>query len=187
MGWRDHHDAIRIAAFAGRWVDGCQVRLWNERGRPLRFRNSAKAIIIADGRLLAVQIRDDEAGDFYVLPGGGQEPGENLHETLRRECLEEIGVDVTIHELCFVRDYIGRNHDFASKDQDLHLVELLFRCTVERMEEIGKGTATDVGQNGVDWLELDRLEERRFFPATLRPYLRNGFPLKAPGYLGDIS
>lgn len=153
----------------------------------MRFRNSAKAIIIVDGRLLAVQIRDDEAGDFYVLPGGGQEPGENLHDTLQRECLEEVGVEIAVHELCYVRDYIGRNHDFARKDSDLHIVELLFRCSVENPDVVGSGLIPDTGQIGVAWLDLATLEESRFFPAALRPLLRDGFPASGFGYLGDIS
>jgi 8-oxo-dGTP pyrophosphatase MutT (NUDIX family) len=140
-----------------------------------------------DGRLLAVKIRDDEVGEFYVLPGGGQEPGESLTEALRRECLEELGSAVTVHELCFVRDYIGRNHDFSRKDGDLHLVELLFRCSIDRPENIGNGLVPDVGQVGVEWLELSRLDEYRFVPAALRPLLRDGLELGGPVYLGDVS
>jgi 8-oxo-dGTP pyrophosphatase MutT (NUDIX family) len=153
----------------------------------LRLRNSAKAIVIVDGRLLAVKIRDDEVGEFFVLPGGGQEPGESLTEALRRECLEELGAEVTVHELCFMRDYIGRNHDFSRKDRELHLLELLFRCTIDHPEDIGKGLVPDVGQVGVEWLELSRLMEYGFVPAGLRPLLRSGIPVGGPVYLGDIS
>jgi 8-oxo-dGTP pyrophosphatase MutT (NUDIX family) len=152
-----------------------------------RFRNSAKAIIIDEGRLLAVGIHDDNAGDFYVLPGGGQEPGETLHEALQRECREEIGSPVIVHELCFVRDYIGHHHQFSGKDADLHIVELLFRCELVDPALVGRGNVPDTGQTGVAWLELDRLAERRFYPATLRPLLRQPFPRNGPVYLGDVS
>jgi ADP-ribose pyrophosphatase YjhB (NUDIX family) len=57
----------------------------------LVHRNSAKAIIVREGRLLVTRNSDPE-GDWYILPGGGQNHSEPLHATLRRECLEEIGV-----------------------------------------------------------------------------------------------
>ena len=57
------------------------------------IRNSAKAIIIRDGCLLLVQNKDEE-GDWYTLPGGGQNHGETLREALQRECQEKISVSI---------------------------------------------------------------------------------------------
>ena len=42
-----------------------------------RIRNSAKALIIKDGKMAAIKIRD--AGEeWYIMPGGGQEAEETL-------------------------------------------------------------------------------------------------------------
>jgi 8-oxo-dGTP pyrophosphatase MutT (NUDIX family) len=152
-----------------------------------RYRNSAKAIIVVEDRLLAVGMHDDEAGDFFVLPGGGQEPGESLHDTLRRECLEEAGVHVVVHDLCFVRDYIGRNHNFSRKDHDLHLVEFMFRCEALDPDQVTAGAVPDVGQTGVAWLPLSALEARGFVPAALIPLLREPLGPGGPRYLGDVA
>src|SRR5687768_8900235 len=48
-------------------------------------RNSAKALIVKDGRILVIR---KKVGTelWYLLPGGGQEKGETLHEALKREC-----------------------------------------------------------------------------------------------------
>lgn len=45
------------------------------------IRNSAKALIIKDGKMLAIKIRDSD-GDFYIMPGGGQEAKEQLSQTV---------------------------------------------------------------------------------------------------------
>jgi 8-oxo-dGTP diphosphatase len=74
--------------------------------RPIR--NSGKAIIVEDGRLLTIKNQDDE-GFFYILPGGGQHPGETLTSAVVRECREEVSVDVTVGDMVCMRECIGKN------------------------------------------------------------------------------
>src|SRR5437879_2738782 len=70
---------------------------------PMRVRTAAKAIVVRDDHLLAIKCQG-RAGLFYILPGGGQEPGEDLVVCLQRECLEEIGVGVEVGPLRYVRE-----------------------------------------------------------------------------------
>lgn len=66
-----------------------------------RIRNSAKALIIKDGKMAAIKIRD--AGEeWYIMPGGGQEAEETLNEAVCREVSEELGIAIECKELLFV-------------------------------------------------------------------------------------
>lgn len=152
------------------------------------IRNSAKAIIVQDDKLLAIKMKDEE-GDFYILPGGGQEQGENLHEALTRECIEELGEEVEIGELIFVREYIGKNHEHSAFDSDLHQTEYLFLCCLkEEKEKIEGGLTPDDGQIGVEWLPLSKLQQYRLYPQKGRRYLAGYFKgEKHPVYLGDMN
>ena len=48
-----------------------------------KIRNSAKALIIKDGKMLASKINDN--GDiFYIMPGGGQESEETKKRSRNR-------------------------------------------------------------------------------------------------------
>lgn len=48
-----------------------------------KIRNSAKALIIKDGKMLVSKINDN--GDvFYIMPGGGQNAEELLPDTVKR-------------------------------------------------------------------------------------------------------
>ncbi|WP_211231311.1 NUDIX domain-containing protein [Halonatronum saccharophilum] len=76
------------------------------------IRNSAKAIIIKNGKVLLTKNKS-QLEVFYLLPGGGQNKFERLEDALRRECREEIGVDIEVGDIVFIREYIGRNHQFA--------------------------------------------------------------------------
>lgn len=55
------------------------------------FRVAAKAIIVADGRVLLVK---DAPGDLWGFPGGGIDYGEDAIIALARELFEEISVPI---------------------------------------------------------------------------------------------
>jgi ADP-ribose pyrophosphatase YjhB (NUDIX family) len=151
------------------------------------IRNSAKAIIVRDGLLLASHLTNSD-GDWYALPGGGQERLETLPEAVRRECREEISVLVEVHELLFIREYLSVNHEFANYESDAHQVEFMFRCTLPDGVEPGLGTLPDTAQIGVAWLPLDQLNDYRLYPLTLRAYASHfGGRGGAPVYLGDVN
>jgi len=63
-----------------------------------RYRLSAHAVITdAGGRVLLVQATYGDRA--WGLPGGAVDPGETLHETLIRECQEELGCIVLVQYL----------------------------------------------------------------------------------------
>ena len=151
------------------------------------IRNSLKAIIIRGGKLLVIG-KEDANGRYYLLPGGGQLPGERFRETLERECREEIGAAVAMGPLRFIREYIGSNHEFAAFDGDVHQVELMFACDLAGdYAEPASGHEPDTGQVGVYWLELERLMDYRLYPMTLRPLLMDSGGPPPPVYLGDVN
>lgn len=62
------------------------------------FRGSAQIRVTdADGRVLVV--RESDRPDEWHLPGGGNEPGESLAATARREAFEEAGVEVELTDV----------------------------------------------------------------------------------------
>ena len=150
------------------------------------LRNSAKAIIVQDGRLLVLKMVDRE-GDFYILPGGGQRHGEPLTGALRRECLEEIGTSVRIGRLRLMREYIGRNHEFSEHDADSHQIEFMFECELDAGTAPRVGHRPDESQVGVVWLPISELEDRRLYPKVLRTIIKKGIPDQTPLYLGDVN
>ena len=155
-----------------------------------RLRNSAKAVIIEDGRLLVI-VNQGKNGRYHILPGGGQEGGETLHEALRRECLEEIGADIEIGELLYLREYIGRNHEFVADDGGAHQVEFMFACRLKTRPSHDAATVPDTWQVGIEWMPLDELESVLLYPQTLIPHLMDaseGLPgVGRPIYLGDVN
>lgn len=154
---------------------------------PVRqIRSAARAVIICDGCLLATKMRD-RRGVYYILPGGGQQPGETLEDAVKRECLEEVGVKVTVERLLYVREYIGKNHTFSKRHVAFHQIEHVFLCAVEDPQKACPGSETDNYQIGVSWLSLAALGSIRFYPEAIKPYLVDGEPRFPTLYLGDCN
>lgn len=85
-------------------------------GEKLRVR--VCGICIKDERLLLVRHKGLSAsGTLWAPPGGGMEYGEDAKTALRREFLEETGLDVEVGEFLFVHEYL---------DKPLHGIELFF-------------------------------------------------------------
>lgn len=72
-------------------------------------RVSSRAIIIEDGKLLAMFRRkikkDGSVKEYYVIPGGGLEDGETLEENVIRELKEEFNVDIEVVKFLTTEEY----------------------------------------------------------------------------------
>lgn len=154
-----------------------------------KFRNSIKAVIIHDGKLL-VTVNRDHLGEFLLLPGGGQEFGETMEQAVQRECREEIGCDVVVGDLLGIREYIAAHHEFADLEPHVHQVEVMFACELAPGQEPRPGELLDetieFAQTGVAWVPLAELGQHRVYPSVLPGWLRELPELKRR-YLGDVN
>lgn len=64
---------------------------------------STRSLIVRDGKLLCLRETYRQADGTVVpkwgFPGGGVEPGEFVWDTVKRECREELGVEVEVGEV----------------------------------------------------------------------------------------
>lgn len=142
------------------------------------IRNSAKALVIQDGKMAAIRINDGTE-EWFIMPGGGQEAGEQLSETVRREVAEELGLEVEPKELVFVIEGV--------QGERFHRVDLVFLCQIIRPIE-NAVLQSDTNQTGVEWLDIATLNASRLYPSRLRRQIMNlweGKPHQV--YLGNES
>ncbi|MFH7031018.1 MAG: NUDIX domain-containing protein [Heteroscytonema crispum UTEX LB 1556] len=123
------------------------------------------------------------------MPGGRQKHGETLEQALMRECLEEIGTQIKIGQLLFVRECIGRNHiDNCVPEDDwfknLHGIDFIFACQIPNEYTAQNGISPDRGQEQVEWLPVANLDKYRLFPSPLKQLLMN--QISSEVYLGDV-
>jgi ADP-ribose pyrophosphatase YjhB (NUDIX family) len=93
------------------------VRRWGVRFTQPRFQVTAGAVVInEEGRVLLLK-HVFRPGSGWGVPGGFLEKGEQPDEAIRRELLEETGLELESVEMAFVRA-----HEKPAR------VEIIYRC-----------------------------------------------------------
>jgi ADP-ribose pyrophosphatase YjhB (NUDIX family) len=69
-------------------------------------------LITPDGDLLTIRRVRPGQDPYWVLPGGGVEPGEDLETALARELREELAATADVHSLLHVFDQSGDRQYF---------------------------------------------------------------------------
>lgn len=91
-------------------------------------RVNVRGIIVKDGKLFAVRHYNEDGSirDAWCTPGGGLDDGETLHEGIRREMLEETGVEPVIGKLLWIYQF-KRSQPVAGKGSEC--LEFFFHIT----------------------------------------------------------
>ena len=131
----------------------------------MSIRNSAKAIVLRDGKILLNRCRS-RFGVYYALPGGGQKVGETLEEAIRRELLEETGLSVAPIRMAGLYEQVMQRRDGAPD----HKLYFMFLCRLMDVERL-KPTERDEYQLSSEWVDLNDAVSGRLFPRTVRDNL----------------
>ena len=73
----------------------------------VKHRIAAGVLVVHEERVLLVRHRREGAYDFWVAPGGGAEPGEDLLAAARREAREETGIRVEPLRIAYIEDLVS--------------------------------------------------------------------------------
>lgn len=140
------------------------------------IRNSAKVLVIKDGKMLAIKLKDSD-GEWYIMPGGGQDAEELLSSAACREVAEEMGILAECKELLFVVEGLH--------GEKFHRVDFVFLC--EYIGEIPNAVINrDTNQIGYDWLDISTLNIQPLYPSKLRRQIMNYYESKPyQVYLGN--
>jgi 8-oxo-dGTP diphosphatase len=97
---------------------------------PKTFLIRCRAIIVYDNKLLIV--KHSIESKFYAIPGGHLEWGEEIQEALKREVVEELGIEPQIGRLLYINNF--------TEEDERQSIEFFFEIT-----------------NAKDYLDIDNL------------------------------
>ena len=122
--------------------------------RLLRPVNAAVALIDVDGRVLISKRPDNKAmGGMWEFPGGKQEPGEPIRDTISRELREELAIEVSVEQ-----ELVQVDHAYSHKKLRfvVHLCDLM------------AGKPQPLCSQQVRWVQPNELENYAFPAANTK-------------------
>lgn len=135
-----------------------------------RFQVRAAAVFVERGHVLLHRMADD---DFWALPGGRVEPGEDGTMTIVREMAEELGERVTCGPLLYLVEnffeYAGKAH---------HEIGLYYRAQLRPGSRVLRNDTEHAGIEGdkalvFAWFPLAALDAVALRPSFLQAALRD--------------
>ena len=125
------------------------------------LRVSVRCIALREGKIL-VQL--SKHGDFYRLPGGRVRPDETLLQALKRELLEELGVEnVEPKQLLYIVESF-----YKRKSSVVHDIGFYFLC-----ENLSTDLEPREEHIKIEWISLDTISKDKFRPIVLADILKN--------------
>jgi mutator protein MutT len=124
-----------------------------------------RAIIIENGKLLTFR-RKKNNEIYWVFPGGGVEIGENHESAIKRECKEELGVEIEKGEII-------AQYEFGND------LEYFYKCRIiSGMLGTGNGPEFQPGYEAkdariIEWLSVIELKNFDLRPKAVTELISN--------------
>jgi ADP-ribose pyrophosphatase YjhB (NUDIX family) len=147
--------------------------------RRTTIRLRCAAVLVRGNEILLVK-HEKGGREYWLLPGGGLEPGETLAQATERELREECGVTIRCGRLLFIAETLEPN-------LERQIVNLVFFAELVAGEP-HLATQSDARLVDVAWVERARLPSLVFYPDFRQELLEqwgHGFSLNAVS-LGNL-
>lgn len=120
-----------------------------------RFHVGVYGILINNNKILLIKKSRGAYKGMYDLPGGGIEFGEKIEEALRREFVEEAGINLENQSFVGHSEYFCEYLNDANKSRELHHLGLYYRVSAS----FDKIKSYPDGQDslGAEFIEIDKL------------------------------
>ena len=139
------------------------------------MKNTSLCYLEKDGQYLMlhrVKKENDENKDKWIGIGGKFEPGESPEDCVRREVLEETGVQMEIDRLGFVHENYFYGDVPSNRNKLIYEISLFFYMKVpDAFAPISESFMEDNSKEHLVWASLD--ENIKMYPEFFKTELKN--------------
>lgn len=132
-----------------------------------KIEKRVRSVIIENNKVLLMH-RIKHGHEYWVFPGGGvDDTDKSLEDGLKRECKEEIGVDIETGDLFLKKFYVL--DDFKGQ------MQYFYKCKITN-GKVGTGTGPEWGDRDVEkygtyelvWMPINELKNKMVYPFEMR-------------------
>lgn len=145
-------------------------------------RNIVSAVILSKDNKILLGKKDPEKGGVYSdcwhIPGGGIYPNETKEEGLIREVREEVGIDITKHEVSLLDDKGTGESKKTPKDKGEEvLCKMKFFVYLVKVDKESSYINVSLNDDLVEyiWINKDRIDEFKLTPPSGELFTRLGW------------
>lgn len=124
-----------------------------------------RAIIIASDKILLInRVKEDKS--YWVIPGGGVEQGESHEHAIKRECIEELGINVEMVRLFLQR--IGDKPGMEGQHEFFYLCNMIGGRVGSGQGPEFQPEAQYEGEYKISWVDLKKLPNINLKPQDVK-------------------
>jgi len=115
---------------------------------------TVRGICEVSNRILLLKVRQKSSHDAgkWEIPGGKVKKGEFFDEALRREYLEETGLDIIIKDFSHV---VQNNYTACKSAEQIKSIQLIMKVTAQSMNDVSISEEHD----GYGWFTKSEVKE----------------------------
>ena len=145
-------------------------------------RNIVSAVLVSKDNKILLAKQNSKKGGVYIdcwhIPGGGVEEGEDLIKALKREVLEETGIDVSHYKIELFDDKgTGRSEKtLESGERVMCNMEFnVFKVISDKVASEIKVHLNDGELESYKWIAVDKLKNEKLTPPSIELFKRKGW------------
>lgn len=112
-----------------------------------------------------------ELDDYLYSIGGAVHMGETAEEAVKREVLEETGVEYEIDHLAVIYENFFNENNSRLKGLECHEVALYFMMKPRGAQELKSNSYTSGVRENMHWIAIEDLSNYKAFPTFMKEYL----------------
>lgn len=152
-------------------------------GKSMRtiHRTIVSALIVSNDDKLLMGMKDQAKGGVYAdcwhIPGGGIDEGEDEISALKRELVEEVGLNITNQKISIVSDDGKGDSEKTLSDGEKVHCEMSFHVYRVDLDQDSIAVQVELSDDLVktEWVNLDRLANYKLTPPSIQLFTKLGW------------